>query len=269
MSTEIARSQTSVAGYDIDSVAVEHLTAAIRTDGLPHAFSVHVAEMWQAYTTEPHPSRPVPERGRGKATRDYDLHAPAGKGTASGDIVTAVAQLSAASLTGTQRLALAQLLIASVSVSDEVSTTPPETSTDDEDPSRSTALANARRSILDSLDVLDSKDVARILAPTSEATRSVAQKRRKAGELIGLPIGTRPNYKYPAFQLDEERHKIHDVVRHANLRLHVERDPYGAASWWLTSTDLLDGNSPLEDLEAGQLTEIAVDNVLDYSRRGM
>jgi hypothetical protein len=272
MSTEIARSQTSVAGYDIDSVAVEHLTAAIRTDGLPHAFSVHVAQMWQAYTTELHPSRAVAERGRGKVTRDHDLHAPAGKGTAGGVIVTPVAQLSAASLTGTQRLALAQLLIASVSVSDEVSTTPPETSTDDEDPSRSTALANARRSILDSLDsldVLDSKDVARILAPTSEATRSVAQKRRKAGELIGLPIGTRPNYKYPAFQFDEERHKIHDVVRHANLRLHVERDPYGAASWWLTSTDLLDGNSPLEDLEAGQLTEIAVDNVLDYSRRGM
>ncbi|GAA3131074.1 hypothetical protein GCM10020255_004850 [Rhodococcus baikonurensis] len=130
-------------------------------------------------------------------------------------------------------------------------------------------MAGARESILDALDVVDSKGVARILAPTSEAPRSVAQKRRKAGELIGLPIGARPNYRYLVFQFDTERHKIHDVVRHANLRLHVENDPYGAASWWMTTTELLDGNSPLEDLEAGQLTEIAVDNVLDYARRGM
>lgn len=60
MSTDIARSQTSVAGYDIDSVAVEHLTAAIRTDGLPHAFSVHVAQMWQALP--PNCTLPAPFR---------------------------------------------------------------------------------------------------------------------------------------------------------------------------------------------------------------
>ncbi|RDI17265.1 hypothetical protein DEU38_123101 [Rhodococcus sp. AG1013] len=136
--------------------------------------------------------------------------------------------------------------------------------------SRQPDLDIAKRLILDSLVVVDSTEVARILAPTAAAsTLSVAQKRRLAGELIGLPVGARPNYLYPLFQFDTGPHKIHDVVRHANRRLFVNEDPYGAASWWLTPTDMLDGNSPLEDLEAGQLTEIAVDNVIDHARQGM
>lgn len=117
--------------------------------------------------------------------------------------------------------------------------------------------------------MIDSKEVARILAPTSEANRSVAQKRCAAGDLVGLSIGARPNYLYPTFQFDTQRHKIHDVVRHANRRLYVDRDPYGAASWWLTPVDSLDGNSPLKDLEAGDLTVIAVDNAIDHTRQGM
>lgn len=248
MSTETAEFKAFVAGYKTDSAAVEHLTEVIRIDGLQHAFGMHVAELWQASAAE------MP-------------------GMSGGDVVSAVAELTAASLSGTQRLQLAQLLIASVAVSGEVSAAPPDVAWMPArlfgESSAPPDLAGARESILDSLEVLDSKSVARILAPTSAATRSVAQKRRKAGELIGLPIGTRPNYRYPAFQFDLERHKIRDVVSHANLRLLVEQDPYGAASWWLTPTELLDGNSPLEDLEAGELTVIAVDNVLDYSRRGM
>lgn len=49
----------------------------------------------------------------------------------------------------------------------------------------------------------------------------------------------------------------------------MARDPYDAASWWLTGTEIRDGRSPLEDLEAGELTEIAGDSVLDTVRRGM
>ncbi|GAB2643602.1 hypothetical protein ABI214_12605 [Prescottella soli] len=135
--------------------------------------------------------------------------------------------------------------------------------------SRQSDLDIARRLILDSFVVVDSTELARILAPTAASISSVAQKRRAAGDLIGLPVDTRPNYLYPVFQFDTCRHKIHDVVRHANRRLYVDTDPYGAASWWLTAADMLDGNSPLEDLEAGQLTEIAVDNVIDHARQGM
>lgn len=128
---------------------------------------------------------------------------------------------------------------------------------------------NSKESILDSFELHDSMDVAGILEPTSARTRSVAQKRRNAGDLIGLPTGTRPDYKYPAFQLDRAQHRIHPLVRYANGRLDVENDPYGAASWWLTPTDILDGRSPLEDFQSGDLTEIAIDNILDTARRGM
>ncbi|PTR24211.1 hypothetical protein C8K36_108226 [Rhodococcus sp. OK519] len=135
--------------------------------------------------------------------------------------------------------------------------------------SRQSDLDIAKRLILDSLVVVDSTEVARILAPAAASTPSVAQEHRQAGDLIGLPVGARPNYLYPVFQFDTCRHRIYDVVRHANRRLYVGADPYGSASWWLTATDMLDGNSPLEDLEAGQFTEIAVDNVIDHARRGM
>lgn len=58
-------------------------------------------------------------------------------------------------------------------------------------------------------------------------------------------------------------------MKYANRRLAVAQGLYGAASWWPTGTDILDGRSPLEDLEAGELTEIAGDNVPDTARRGM
>nr|WP_280764252.1 hypothetical protein [Prescottella agglutinans] len=171
------------------------------------------------------------------------------------DLVAAFTELGVTTLTEQQRLQLAQDLIGSV--------------TGHDDSPRERVRAQGRESILGSFEVLDSMDVSDILAPTSAPTRSVAQKRRKAGELIGLPVGTRPDYRYPAFQFDRAQHRIHPLVKHANRRLDVHNDPYGAASWWLTPTDILDGRSPLEDLEAGDLTEIAIDNILDTARRGM
>ncbi|MBY6382345.1 hypothetical protein HG717_00130 [Rhodococcus erythropolis] len=95
----------------------------------------------------------------------------------------------------------------------------------------------------------------------------MAQKRRQVGELLGLPVGSRPDYRYPEFQLDRDQHKVKDVVVYANKKIRALDDPYGAASWWLTKSDLLDGRSPLADLESGDLTEIAVDNLTQV--RGM
>lgn len=171
------------------------------------------------------------------------------------DLVSAFAELVVTTLTEQQRLQLAQDLIGSV--------------TGHDDSRRERARALGRESILGSFEILDSMEVSGILAPTSTPTRSVAQKRRKVGELIGLPVGSRPDYRYPAFQFNRAQHRIDPLVKHANLRLDVENDPYGAGSWWLTPTDILDGRSPLDDFVAGDLTEIAIDNVLDAARLGM
>ena len=236
----------------IDPVVVARMSESIRVEGLERALGTYFAEFRLALVQT---SGKPPDRGPRAATvgRRGDALTAVGAEEAGGDVVTALTQFSAAALSQTERLQLAQSLIATVTDAEE-----------------GTSLrANARRSVLDALEVIDSKEVATILAPTSEPIRSVAQKRRKAGELIGLPIGARPDYRYPLFQFDRARHQIYDLVKYANRRLAVAQDPYGAASWWLTGTEILDGRSPLEDLEAGELTEIAIDNVLEVARRGM
>lgn len=170
-----------------------------------------------------------------------------------GDIIT---RIGVWTLSSRQRLVVAQNLIGSVAE-------------EGEEDSRERVRSTGRESILERFALLSPLDVSRILAPTSKPTRSVAQKRRAVGELIGLPVGARPDYHYPDFQLDAATHQIKPLVKYANKRLDAKADPYGAASWWLTASDLLDGHSPLEELENGQLTEIAVDNLLDAARRGM
>lgn len=235
----------------IDPVVVARMSESIRVEGLERALGTYFAEFRLALV-QASEKTPGPGPGAASAGRRGHRLTALGAEEAGGDVVTALTQFSAAALSQTERLQLAQSLIATV------------TDTHDTGP-----RATARRSVLDALEVIDSKEVAAILAPTSEPIRSVAQKRRKAGELIGLPIGTRPDYRYPLFQFDRARHQIHDLVKYANRRLAVADDPYGAASWWLTATEILDGRSPLEDLEAGELTEIAIDNVLDVARRGM
>ncbi|MGW4339242.1 hypothetical protein ACWEK5_41590 [Rhodococcus koreensis] len=234
----------------IDPVVVARMSESIRVEGLERALGTYFAEFRLALVQA---GRNAPEPGPRAGRRGTELTA-LGADEAGRDVVTALTQFSAAALSQTERLQLAQSLIATVTVTDADDTGP---------------RASARRSVLDALEVIDSKEVATILAPTSEPIRSVAQKRRKAGELIGLPIGARPDYRYPLFQFDRARHQIYDLVKYANRRLAVAEDPYGAASWWLTATEILDGRSPLEDLEAGELTEIAIDNVLDVARRGM
>ncbi|RYE38642.1 MAG: hypothetical protein EOP24_46450 [Hyphomicrobiales bacterium] len=246
MSAEAFSSEPAPA---IDPVVVARMSESIRVEGLQRALGTYFAEFRLALV-QAGEKPPDPGPRAATAGRRRDALTAVGADEAGGDVVTALTQFSAAALSQTERLQLAQSLIATV--------------TDDASP-----RANARRSVLDALEMIDSKEVATILAPTSEPIRSVAQKRRKAGELIGLPIGARPDYRYPLFQFDRNRHQIYDLVKYANRRLAVAEDPYGAASWWLTGTEILDGRSPLEDLEAGELTEIAIDNVLDVARRGM
>ncbi|MGV9868929.1 hypothetical protein [Rhodococcus koreensis] len=231
----------------IDPVVVARMSESIRIEGLERALGTYFAEFRLALVQA---SGKASDPGLRASRRDTELMA-LGAEEEGGDVVTALTQFSAAALSQTERLQLAQSLIATVTDGD------------------AGPRASARRSVLDALEVIDSKEVATILAPTSEPIRSVAQKRRKAGELIGLPIGARPDYRYPLFQFDRARHQIYDLVKYANRRLAVAEDPYGAAAWWLTATEILDGRSPLEDLEAGELTEIAIDNVLDVARRGM
>ncbi len=129
-------------------------------------------------------------------------------------------------------------------------------------------LERARRYIRAALDLVTGDEAAELLDLDASASSPVLDDLRTTGQLIGFPTHNGA-YLYPAFQFDTQRHKIYDVVRHANRRLYVNKDPYGAASWWLTPTEILDGNSPLDDLTYGILTRAAVDNIVAAQRSGM
>lgn len=249
-----------------EAVVATALMNSIRTCGVRRATGAYVTGWKKVLAASGLPRNHTIPAG---AWQILHLHHATQHSRDSEDTVEAVAELAAETLSAQERLQLAQFLIATVEFNDNDTHAIDRSVAEIVTSNQKTDLESAKKSVLDSLEVIDSKEVARILAPTGAAVRSVAQKRRTAGDLIGLPVGSRPNYRFPIFQFDTQRHKIHDVVVHANRRLDVNEDPYGAASWWLTPVDLLDGNSPLEDLEAGDLTEIAVDNVIDHARQGM
>lgn len=129
-------------------------------------------------------------------------------------------------------------------------------------------LERAQLYIRTALNLVTADKAAELLSINTRDPGTTVDGLRVDGELIGLPDrdGT---HLYPAFQLDHHRHRVHPVVAHANRALRANIDPYGAACWWLTATDILDGHFPLDDLTAGTLTVIAVDNILDFQRAGM
>ena len=129
-------------------------------------------------------------------------------------------------------------------------------------------LDRSKQYIRDTLDLMSADEVETILGHDASHPATKVNELRVSGHLIGLPdrVGM---YVYPAFQLDRHQHRIHPIVAYANCALHAADDPYGVVSWWLTATELLDGNSPLDELTAGTLTDIAVDNVLADQQSGM
>ncbi|WP_158307403.1 hypothetical protein [Hoyosella subflava] len=58
-------------------------------------------------------------------------------------------------------------------------------------------------------------------------------------------------------------------MAHANQLIGAASDPWGAASWWLTPAEPLDGATPLTLLESGRLTEQQVDAAVLWAQRAM
>ncbi|MDV6305357.1 hypothetical protein R3P93_22565 [Rhodococcus cerastii] len=129
-------------------------------------------------------------------------------------------------------------------------------------------LTRSMQYIRDALNLLSHDDVAEILGHGAARLALTVDELRTAGRLIGFPSPAGA-YEYPSFQIDTELHRVHPIAAQANRALRADRDPYGVASWWLTTTDLLDGRSPLDELTDGTLTAIAVDNILNLLRSGM
>jgi HSP20 family molecular chaperone IbpA len=112
-----------------------------------------------------------------------------------------------------------------------------------------------------------SQDVGKILSPSGQGHRSIAQHRRQSNELLGIKVANK--YLYPNFQIDAERREIVPVVKYANTRLECDADPWGVLDWWYSEDEALDDRRPIDMVKSGELTTQLVDFAIDSSQQGM
>jgi HSP20 family molecular chaperone IbpA len=112
-----------------------------------------------------------------------------------------------------------------------------------------------------------SQDVGKILSPSGQGHRSIAQHRRRSNELLGVKVANK--YLYPKFQIDVARREIIPVVKYANTRLECDADPWGVLDWWYSQAEALDDRRPVDMVNSGELTTQLVDFVIDVSQQGM
>ena len=70
-----------------------------------------------------------------------------------------------------------------------------------------------------------------------KTNREKVRRHRERSWLVGLASGG--GYLYPAFQFDSERRDVFPEVRTVNERLDAAGDPWGVASWWISTHDRL------------------------------
>lgn len=120
-----------------------------------------------------------------------------------------------------------------------------------------------RQRLRRSFECVRTSDVGQILAPELQSKEAATQVRRhrSRSELLGLQLDEGGAFDFPLFQLDVVRNQIHPIVAYANARIDAKGSPWSAASWWLSPSGVLSGDSPLEALEAGSLSPEVVDAV--------
>lgn len=112
-----------------------------------------------------------------------------------------------------------------------------------------------------------SQDVGKILSPSGQGHRSIAQHRRQSNELLGIKVANK--YLYPKFQIDADRREVVPVVKYANTRLECDADPWGVLDWWYSEDEALDDRRPIDMVKSGELTTQLVDFAIDSSQQGM
>ena len=90
--------------------------------------------------------------------------------------------------------------------------------------------------------MLQPKDAAVALG-AKKTNREKVRRFRARSSLLGLATGG--SYLYPAFQFDVERREIFPEVRAVNELLDAAGDPWGVASWWISTHARL-ANRPVE-----------------------
>ncbi len=93
-------------------------------------------------------------------------------------------------------------------------------------------------------ELLTASAVSHLLGSSSKNPRQLANRRRVASRLLGVPH--RNQYLYPAFQIDSARGRVYPAAEQANMLLCAAEDPWGVASWWLAPSGRLGGTAPAD-----------------------
>jgi hypothetical protein len=112
-------------------------------------------------------------------------------------------------------------------------------------------IEHAAKAVVLEHEMLSAEQVAAALRSRSVNRRGRASALRKDSKIVGLEVSGRT--LYPAFQFDRARARVYPVVVEGNQVLDAANDPWGAASWWLSSSSwLADGRSPADLVVAGE-----------------
>jgi hypothetical protein len=86
-------------------------------------------------------------------------------------------------------------------------------------------------------------DQAALALGAKASNRQRVSALRKSSALLGVPHGNR--YLYPRFQFDLGKQALFEEVAEVNTLLDAANDPWGVASWWLSSNGRL-GMRPID-----------------------
>jgi len=94
-------------------------------------------------------------------------------------------------------------------------------------------------------EMLSYTQIVKLLSRQGHEMSAAERKDIISRSLVALPVQTNSSTKlhYPAFQIDQKRGCIFSQVQKVNEILDAGNDPWGAASWWI-STHLRIGTAP-------------------------
>jgi hypothetical protein len=128
-----------------------------------------------------------------------------------------------------------------------------------EEIAREAALRGLVRARIFEQDMLTASAVAEIVGSRSTNPRQYANKARLRSEIVGVPW--RNQYLFPRFQFDEEHGCVRPDAGEVNRVLCAVDDPWGVASWWVSSNGRLGGRTPADVLveapDTAALVELA------------
>ncbi len=99
---------------------------------------------------------------------------------------------------------------------------------------RQARIAGEAMSAIWDEEMLPSSEVARRLG-ASPSNREKVNTLRRRSVLLGLPRDGGRKFLFPAFQIDAGRQEVDTQVREVNQILDAASDPWGVASWWVST----------------------------------